>query len=137
VNEVYKVNNYKKYADKFGSNVCAFLVAVLFYSMGRFGFWEILGIKRPAEVVLIVVIFVLCLPIIIKSNKYWRHTFFWLFILFFICELFLRMDILRIVELGVGIIIVSLIISMSPRFKEQCLINGILNISFQSETSTF
>lgn len=111
-----------KYSDKLGSNVCAFFVAVLFYSMGSFGIWEILGLKRPVEIILITVIFILCLPVTIKSNKYWRHSFFWMIVLFFISELCLRMDPLRISELIIGIVVISLIISMGPRFKEQCLI---------------
>lgn len=95
--------------------------AVFVYSLGRWGFWDLLGLKRPVQVIL----FVAVLPLIMISfgrlPSLWRHPLFLMAGLFAVFEVMMRGDPLGMAEYVIAAAGVAAVATVPLRYAEWCM----------------
>lgn len=102
----------------FGALVCAFYV----YSSGYFRFWEVLGVERQVQTLLLGIILVLFTPHLV--GRRYRTSEIWLILLplsFLLSEIFMRRQMLMIADLVVAAILVGVVLAQDHRFVRSCL----------------
>ncbi len=99
----------------------AMLLAVLLFSMGRFGFMTVLGIKRPVEVALLSILLPIGIILMLSSLRVWRNTTFLLCFVFFMGEWLIRGHFLSLLDLAVATIMVAMVSRMGVEFSDVVL----------------
>lgn len=115
------VNKDRVIAYQLLTGFIALLVAILVYSMGRFGFLDILGIKRPIEVALLIPLVGMGAFSIVNSGRAWKSPLFLLPLIFLAGEILLRGNLLAIADLLVATLLTGSIISLREDFAEKVL----------------
>lgn len=99
----------------------ALLMVVLLFTVGRFGFFDILGLKRPIEILLLIPISIIgCLSIFIQPRQL-LSPFILLPLSSLITQLSLNINILELTDLSVSLLVITIILSMGKHFSDLML----------------
>lgn len=105
-------------------------LAVGLYVVGRFGFTDILGIKRVLEVLIFLPVGILGLLIISQRARICLNPFFMLPATFFILQFYWKPDGLSLSDLGCATLVVGIILALGPAFSDRLLRNAIKVAAF-------
>lgn len=92
------------------SKIISLFIAILLYTMGFFAFFEMIGIKREVELLLLIPVILYALTRLKKKCIY-TSKINWLIILFILHEILYDGTMLRILDLSAALIVCSIIIS--------------------------
>src|SRR5579883_1399083 len=101
--------------------VMALLIALLLFVAGRFGFSDILGLKRFLEVLLFLPIGLLGFLFTLKMPKIWQNPFFLLPLSYFIVQLYWNPDQYELADLAISTMIVGIILALGASFSDLLL----------------
>lgn len=99
----------------------ALALAISLYVVGRFGFTDILGIKRVLEILIFLPTAFLGILFILQNPKITFNPFFLLPLSFFILQFIHHPDGLALADLGCAILVVGIILSMGAQFSDRLL----------------
>ncbi|MES2218857.1 MAG: hypothetical protein V4501_10660 [Pseudomonadota bacterium] len=99
----------------------AVLIATAMFVVGRFGFFDILGLKRLLEILIFVPVVFFGTLLILRSPNQWLNPFFLLPCSCLLVLLSWDWDLLFIADLGGSILIVAIIITLGEKFSELLL----------------
>lgn len=101
--------------------VMALALAISLYVVGRFGFTDILGIKRLLEILIFLPTALLGILFILQHPKVTWSPFFLAPLSFFIMQFIHQPDGLALADLGCSTLVVGIILSMGAEFSDRLL----------------
>lgn len=104
------------------------LMALSLFVAGRFGFFDILGLKRLLEVLLFLPLGLLGLLFILKRPKNCLNPFFLLPLSYFVFQLYWNPDQFELADLAVSTLVVAIILALGDVFSD-LLLRYTLNIA--------
>lgn len=110
--------------------IISFIIALSVFVAGRFGFFDILGLKRVFEFTLFLPITLLGLTFLIIKPKVWINPFFLLPLSYLIFQSYYNPDLLALADLTVATLIVVIILSLGPAFSDLLLRSTIAIAAF-------
>jgi len=99
----------------------AIFIALLFFVLGRFGFFDILGLKRLLEIILFVPLVLLGSMLILTSPQKWLSPFLLLPCVSCIMQTYWNPDGLIVADLGTTILIIGIILALGSQFSDLLL----------------
>jgi hypothetical protein len=99
----------------------AILIALTLFVVGRFGFFDILGLKRLLEVILLVPLGIFGILLILRIPSQWLNPFLLLPLSYLIVQVFLDWNTLLIADLLNSILIIGTIIALGASFSDLLL----------------
>lgn len=101
--------------------ITAIFIALSLFTVGRFGFFDILGLKRVIEILLLIPLcFLGFLSLLIYQSK-WYNPFFLLPCSYLIVQILWNWDILEIVDLSASILVISITLTLGKNFSATLL----------------
>ena len=97
------------------------MIAILLYTMGRFAFMDIMGVKRYAQAMLLIPLSLLGMVMIFHNFRIWTTPFFLLPLVFLIGEILLRGNLLRMADLAAATLLVGIIVTLKRSFSDTVL----------------
>jgi hypothetical protein len=99
----------------------AIMVSLSLFVVGRFGFFDILGLKRLFEFMLFVPITFFAAILILRAPNRWLSPFLLLPCSYLLVQIFWDWDTLLIADMFGSILIISLILALGPGFSDLLL----------------
>lgn len=99
----------------------AIMIALTLFVVGRFGFFDILGLKRLLEVILLVPLGILGILLILRIPSQWFNPFLLLPLSYLVVQVFLDWNTLLIADLLNSILIIGTIIALGASFSDLLL----------------
>jgi hypothetical protein len=96
----------------------AVLIAVSLFVVGRFGFFDILGLKRLFEILIFLPVGFFGTLFLVRSPHHWLNPFFLLPCSFLLVQISWDWDALLIADLLGSILIIAIIIALGDKFSE-------------------
>ncbi len=103
------------------SHYVALMFALALFVAGRFGFFDILGLKRLFEILLFIPISMLGVTLILMAPRLWCHPFLLLPFSYFIFQLYWNPDWLNLADLAIATIMVGTVIALGKSFSDLLL----------------
>lgn len=101
--------------------ILSFIISVLFYSMGNFGFWNIFGIRREVQIVQMSILFPLIVLIIPKLKLLFKSPLFMLLIVIMLMSIVHQIDLSRTLDVIVALLIVGFVLFVDNRRTNKIL----------------
>lgn len=101
--------------------IIAYIIALSLFVAGRFGFFDILGLKRIFEISLFIPITCLGLIFLIVKPRIWINPFFLLPFSYLILQMYWNPDLLALADLFIATLIVVIILALGQHFSDLLL----------------
>lgn len=103
------------------THVVAMMCALALFVAGRFGFFDILGLKRLFEILLFIPISMIGILFILISPRLWYHPFLLLPFSYLAFQLFWHPDWLSLADLTIATVMVGTILALGQDFSDLLL----------------
>ena len=102
-------------------NLSALFIAMSLFVVGRFGFFDILGLKRFMEILLFIPIAIIGILVILRFPRVFTQPIFLLSLSFFVFQLLMQPNILDLADMSLATLIVGTILSLKEFYADLIL----------------
>lgn len=101
--------------------IMAIAMAIALFVAGRFGFFDILGMKRIFEIIIFIPIGLLSFLLVLMRPNIWLQPFFLLPFFYFIFQIYFNPDALVLADLCMATLFCGIILILGKRFADRVL----------------